>query len=146
MRTCISALMLLYSFTQINAQEYRYGDMIIEKPGQVIVSNFTGIPLPVEDGTMNANRFNPQNAYTYLQMIYNEQNNVFQLLIQTDFYGRIIYAGYSNNLFVVFSNKSNTINIFNQCLKQVNSQFGTLQKMQRLLACFLEQLNYFGES
>jgi len=146
MKTLNLLLLLCLILTKVNAQNYRYGEMVIQKPEQIMVNNFTGMPLPVEDGTMNANRFNPQNPYTYIQMIYNEQNNLSQLLIQTDFYGRIVYVGFSNNLLMAFDKKNNSINIFTLCLRQVNTEFGTIGKMQHLLKCVLDQINHFGAS
>jgi len=131
---------------QSGAQEFRYGEMEIEKPEQVILSNFTGLSLPMEDGTPNANRYNPVNPYTYLQMILNERNNLYQLLIQTDFWGRIIYVGYSNNLAFAFDGRKRPLPVFYQCIKQVNTQFGTAQKIQRLLSCILGLLNHVPAS
>lgn len=138
-------MMIMMAF-QTNAQEFRLGEMLIEKPDQVMAGNYTGVSLPIEDGTPNANRFNPLNPYTYIQMIYDSRNTLFQLLIQTDFYGRIIYLGYSNNLSFAFDKKRSTLHLFFQCIKQVNTQFGTLQKINSLLSCILRQLNYAGDA
>jgi len=138
----ILLFLILFGTNSLTAQTYRLGPMWVEKPTLLLSTNFTGIPLPIEDGTMNANRFNFDNPYTYVQVIYDERNAVFQLIIQTDFFGRIVYAGYSNNLSFAFDQSKNPIHIFNQKLKQVNTQFGVVQKIHYLLQCILERINY----
>ncbi|MEO7528561.1 MAG: hypothetical protein ABIT35_09995, partial [Chitinophagaceae bacterium] len=82
----------------VQAQTYFRGEQTVIQPLQVMIENFTTITLPKEvTEDPNANHFDRNNVYTYLQLLRDGWDKTYQLVFQTTFSGKIIYLAYGNS-------------------------------------------------
>ena len=104
--TFIIFLFCVFGSLQLFAQQYSTTELSIIKPSQVILENYTRVNLSNEtiDDPM-VNIFDLHNPYTYLQMITDAAGNGYHIILQTNFFGKILFLCYSNNLSAVFNKK-----------------------------------------
>lgn len=127
----------------INAQQFSTGELATIKPLQVIVENYTQVNLSediIKD--QQANRFDINNPYTYLQIILDAKTSRYHILFQTSFTGKILFLSYSNNLSVIFNKKNKPMFLFTHCLKKINNHLSSIQIIDAVITCMLERLNY----
>lgn len=128
------------------SQFFSKAEQSVILPSQVMFENYTIIQLPVvsADGLM-FNQFDRNNPYTYLQLIKDGSGGNYQVLFQTDFFGKIYLLAYSNNLHRIFGRNDKPLLAFKSCIKHVNKIFFTLQNTEAAINCILERLNYCSE-
>ena len=137
----IAVLLMMSSL--LHAQNYFRGEQTVIQPLQVMVENYTTIPLAKEiTDEANLNRFDKFNAYTYLQIIRNSQGNDYHILFQTSFSGKVLFLAYSNNTGAIFTNPQKPLNVFVNCVKHVNDHLSALQNVEAAVKCIVERLNY----
>ena len=122
------------------SQAYSRGEQLVISPSQVMTDHYVQIPLPQEAKAVSA--FDRHNAYTYVQLINEEFGKTSQLIYQTDFFGRLLYLAYSNNLASVFNNVDKPMNTFVSCMKRVNENISPVQNVDQAVRCVIERLNY----
>ncbi len=142
MKTIILTCLFIYSFN-CYAQQYEAGEQGIIRTQQVLPESYTTINLVAgSSASPNLNRFDKDNPYTYLQVIRDQKDNAYQLLIQTDFNGKILFLGLSNNLAAVFNNNSKPMFLFARCMKEINRHVVSVQEMNTAINCIIDRLNY----
>jgi hypothetical protein len=127
----------------VTAQQFFNGEISTIKPSQVIIENYITVNLSKEiiDDLM-ANRFDPNNPYTYLQVINDATTNHYHVLFQTNFSGKILFLSYSNNLSALFNKNNKPMFLFVRCLKDMNNHLSSVQIMDAAIKCVVERLNY----
>lgn len=126
-----------------NGQGFSLGELSLMKPTQVIIENYTTVFLPLKNSEEPmANRFDMQNPYTYLQIMIDPKTTSYHIIFQTDFWGKVLFLCYSNNLVAVFNRADKPMFLFNRCLKNINDQLSPVQVVAALLTCMKERLNY----
>ena len=136
-------MMLLPVSIPIHAQQFSNGELSIIKPSLVIVENYIRVNLSkdiIED-TM-ANLFDPNNPYTYLQVVNDAVFNRYHILFQTNFLGKILFLSYSNNLSELFNKKDKPMFLFARCLKEINNHISSVQIINAVVNCIADRLNY----
>lgn len=127
------------------SQVFSKAEQSVIFPSQIMFENYTAIPLPVAADGLMFNQFDRNNPYTYLQLIKDGSGGNYQVLFQTDFYGKIYLLAYSNNLHRVFGRNDKPFFAFQSCIKKVNKIFFTLQNAEAAINCILDRLNYCSE-
>lgn len=146
-RIPLSCFLILVMHAGSFAQQFTEAGLSTIKPSQIIIENYTVVILSKEiiDDPM-ANRFDPGNPYTYLQLIDDGSANKFHILYQTNFLGKIIYLGYSNNLSGIFNKEKKPMFLFVRCLRGINNHLSSAQIAAEAVKCIIERLNYCAES
>ncbi len=128
------------------SQVFSKAEQSVILPSQVMFENYTSIQLPADDTDgLLYNQFDRYNPYTYLQTIKDGSAGNYHILLQTDFFGKIYFLAYSNNLHRVFSRNDKPFFAFQNCIKKVNKIFFTLQNAEAAINCVLDRLNYCSE-
>ena len=144
--TFIISLFCVFGSLQLFAQQYSTTELSIIKPSQVILENYTRVNLSNETiGDPMANIFDLHNPYTYLQMIIDAAGNRYHIILQTNFFGKILFLCYSNNLSAVFNKKDKPQFLFRHCLKEMNNHLSAVQVTNTAIKCVLDRLNYGSE-
>ncbi len=135
--------MLLSVSIHIYAQQFSNGELSVIKPSQVIIQHYIQVTLSKEIiDDVKANRFDPNNPYTYLQVVNDDSFNRYHILFQTNFFGKILFLSYSNNLSELFNKKDKPMNLFVKCLREINNHISSVQTMEAAVNCIAERLNY----
>ncbi|MEO6489544.1 MAG: hypothetical protein ABIO04_06360 [Ferruginibacter sp.] len=146
-KTKILCYILLILFrSELVAQEFTRGELSLIKPAVVIISNYTPVSLPkdvIED--MLANQFDIKNPYTYLQVVLDPKGNSYHILFQTNFWGKILFLSYSNNISPLFNKQGKPMFLFSRCLKDINNHISAVQILEAVLNCMIGRLNYCSD-
>lgn len=145
MKTLFFAFLLMYA-AGCFAQRFEAAEQGIIRTQQVLPESYTTVKInseALQDPSLN--RFDKENPYTYLQVIRDEKENTYQLLIQTDFYGKILFLGLSNNLAAIFNKSSRPMFLFSRCMKEINRHVVSVQEMNTAVNCIIDRLNYCSE-
>lgn len=113
---------------------------------EIILSNYTILKL--DAGSLkekSLNSFDYRNVYTTLQLIKDNSSNIFHILYQTNFEGKIIFLAYSNNLQKIITNTNKPSFRFDKCIKDINEGFSSTQVSQGAVNCILNKLNYSSQ-
>ena len=139
----ITCLLLLLISSDLIAQQYNATELSPVKPSQVLIENYTRINLAKEvtDDAM-ANQFDSNNPYTYLQLLNDEKGNMYHIVFQTNFYGKILLLAYSNNMAGLFNKVDKPMFLFQHCLKEMNVQLSPVQVTRIAIKCVVDRLNY----
>lgn len=130
-------------YMSLHAQTYFRGEQAIIQPLQVMIENYTAITLEKEIAAdPNGNRFDKSNVYTYLQIIHDDAGKDYHVLFQTNFPGKILFLAYSNNLSAIFNNREKPLNVFVNCIKQVNDHVSAIQNVDAAIKCIIDRLHY----
>jgi len=79
---------------KMNAQKLELTALKRIDPTIIIISNYKSIP----ECSMSKNKkFNNSNPYTYLQLMVDENGEMYQILYQTDIADSLVYLAISNN-------------------------------------------------
>lgn len=125
------------------SQQYVAGEMMLIKPYQVIIENYTGVKLVKETSEKsNTPAFDMNNPYTLLQQLTDEKGNNFHILLQTDFLGKLVYLAISNNLSALFNRKDRPMIFFQNCMKEMNHYVLSVQVTAAAVNCIVDRLNY----
>ena len=143
MKAMLVPVCLLIIITGTQAQTYFRGLQTIVQPSQVIIDNYTGIVLGKRAGNEpGLNQFDRSNPYSYLQVVSDNGGKDYHILFQTNFSGKILFLAYSNNLSPVFNNAGKSMNVFLNCIRQVNDFVSPVQNAETAINCIIERLNY----
>jgi len=85
--------------------------------------------------------FDSRNPYTFVVLLADRDKNIFQLLYQTNFEGRIVYFGYSKNLMNWMTCENYPNYKLDNCLNVVTSNYLSEENNEIILNCFLKQIN-----
>jgi len=79
---------------KMNAQKFELTALKRIDPSTIIASNYKSIP----ECSMSKNKiFDNNNPYTYLQLMADENGEMYQILYQTDIADALVYLSISNN-------------------------------------------------
>ena len=139
----LSIIISFILFFQISyAQSYFKSSSSTISPTEIIISNYTNIKL---DGSnlkeSIVNIFDYKNVYTTLQLINDNVGNIYHIIYQTNFDGKIIFLAFSNNLQKIITNPNKPSFQFQKCIKQINEGFSSTQVSQDAITCVLNRLN-----
>lgn len=145
--TFILPVLVLTINLKATAQQFTMGEQVIIKPSQVIIENYVIVKLSKEiiDEPM-ANRFEVTNPYTYLQTVLDASGKRSHIIFQTNFFGKILFLCYSNNISGLFNKKSKPMNLFIRCLNKVNDHISPVQTNEAVIGCIIDRLNYCYEN
>jgi hypothetical protein len=128
------------------AQNYFRGEQTVVQPLQLMIDNYTPITLGKEIANEpNGNRFDKSNPYTYIQLIRDSYGKDYQVLFQSNFSGKILFLAYSNNLSAIFNNKEKPLNVFVNCIRNVNDHVSPVQNIEAAIKCIIDRLNYCSD-
>jgi hypothetical protein len=85
--------------------------------------------------------FDSKNPYTFMVLLADRDKNIFQLLYQTNFEGRIVYFGYSKNLMNWITCENYPNYKLDNCLNVVRPNYLSEENNEIILSCFLKQIN-----
>ena len=143
MKTITYTLFLLCSFSIATAQSFNRSDQSIIPASQVIIENYSKINLGSElISDANANRFDPNNATTYLQVLSGSGGRKYHILLQANLVGKISFLAISNNLSAVFNKKEKPMFAFTHCMNELNSFMSARQNIDAAVNCIMERLEY----
>lgn len=138
-----SFLLFLLMINKIQAQQYSSTELSTIKPIQLLIENYTRIILSkemIDDGM--ANQFDINNPYTYIQLLSDATGNIYHIIYQTNFSGKIMFLAYSNNLSRLFNKPDKPMFLFQHCLKEVNNHLSPVQVTTAAIKCLIDRLNY----
>lgn len=139
MKSIFSTIFFTSLFFNALAQGLIKGSTSLISPDLITTSNYSVIHMENNNKEMI---FEKQNPYTYILMINDSQQQRYQLLYQTDFWGDLSYVGLSNDLFVFFAcNNDNWLSFWN-CNKKAMSSVLKSVSTEQQLNCIVERLNY----
>lgn len=125
------------------SQQYVAGEMVLIKPYQVIIDNYTGVKLLKETQEKAITpAFDMNNPYTLLQQVSDEKGNNYHILLQTDFLGKLVYLAISNNLSAIFNRKDRPVFFFQKCMKEMSHYVLSAEITAAAVKCIIDRLNY----
>ena len=142
MKTIISTSFLLSLCLNVLAQEFNMGLVSAISPDLICINNYTAIALGNNKKEL---RFDKQNPYTYILLINDSQQQRYQLLYQTDFWGDLSFVGLSNNLIAFFECNNDTWTSYWNCNKKAETSVLRSVATEQQLNCIVERLNYCVE-
>lgn len=131
----------------ISAQEFTVGELSLIKRDLIITGNYIPVLLSkaISDDPM-INKFDINNPYTYAQMLRDTKGNSYHILIQTTFFGKILFLAYSNNLAGVINKTNKPAFMLLRCLKDINKPLSAIEVMNDAIRCLVGRLNYCAEN
>jgi hypothetical protein len=142
MKTIISTSFLLSLCLNVLAQKFDKGLVSTISPDLICTNNYTSIAL---DNNKRELRFDKQNPYTYILLINDSQQQHYQLLYQTDFWGDLNFVGVGNNLIAFFECNNDNWTSYWNCNKRAASSVLKSVATEQQLNCIVERLNYCVE-
>lgn len=131
---------------EINAQTFSKGHHASMQANQIVIDNYTSITLKNGNKSLsNINQFDSGNPYSYFQNIQDENDKIYQVLYQTDFWGNVLFLAYSNNLNEAFNGIAKPLYRFLSCIETVNASDFPTENIERAVNCIIERLNYCRE-
>ncbi len=128
------------------AQEFTKGRNMVIHPLQVLVEQFTPVAFPIEyQNSVASNQFDRANLYTYIQLITNSARMEYQVLYQTDFFGKILFLAYSNGLSAIFNKKEKPVFALQKCISEINHNLFSVQNSETAIDCIIDRLNYCSD-
>lgn len=139
-------LVMMFIYSKSGAQHYSLAELSTIKPSRLVIENYCKIKLPIDDSNdPMMNQFDPDNPYTYLQLLMDGNGKTYHLILQTDFSGKVLLLCYSNILAEVFNRKDRPIYFFQKCLKGINEHLSSVQAMDHAIQCMVDRLNNCAE-
>ncbi len=133
--TLMVSFHLQYSF----AQHFIKTNQLVTDPTAIIIKNYSPISLINEKYLPD---FDSKNSYTFIQKITDQNNTVYHVLYQTDFFGTINFIALSNDLWQMFNcNKVGLLSFYSCNHKHSSSNF-SMEIIDNVINCILERLNY----
>lgn len=143
----ILPVIFLTTYVYSYAQQFTAGEQVLIRPSQVIIENYVIVKLSKEIiDEPNANRFEVSNPYTYLQTVLDAAGKRSHIVFQTNFFGKILFLSYSNNISGMFNKKGKPMNLFIRCLNKVNDHISPVQITEAVIGCIIDRLNYCYEN
>ena len=142
----IITIILLIIIQSTSAQTFFKATNSTISTNEIILSNYSVLKLDaglLKEKLLNV--FDYKNVYTTLQLIKDNSGNIFHVLYQTNFEGKIIFLSYSNNLQKIIINPNKPSFQFEKCIKQINEGFSSSQVSQDAINCILNRLNYSSQ-
>jgi hypothetical protein len=136
-------LAVLCMICWVGKAQFIIQNRVTYNPEWILPSHFQ--PVNIEYITGMATSFDKQNPYTTLISIRDEHQNVYQLLVQTDFLGNLVYAGISPNLWATFYNEDKPLSGFLNCIRGVKDMFVIKESVTLLSECVIDRLNYCSD-
>ena len=142
----VASCVITFIICPATAQTFNKANQMSIFPSQVLIENYTIVPLSQDNpGPPPENLFDIKNPYTFLQVISDKNGREYHILYQTDFFGKILFLAYSNNLSPVFNNKEKPFFGWQLCIRKLNQSIFSLQNSDVAVNCMLERLNYCAE-
>ena len=136
--------LLLLSFNCVTgfSQPFEKQQPISAVASQIIINNYTAVSL--EAGKKSV-AFNLSDIYTYIQPVNDKAGNVYHILYQTDFFGKLIYIALSNNLNEIFNCEKKSLIGFYACIKNADKLSFSTENIDAIINCILTRINYCVE-
>jgi len=133
--TLTASLQLQFSI----AQHFIKTNQLVTDPTAIIINNYTAISLINEKYLQD---FDLKNSYTFIQKITDENNIVYHVLYQTDFFGTINFISLSNDLWGIFNCNKVGLLSFYACNHKKSSNNFSMEVIDNVINCILERLNH----
>ena len=129
---------LFFSFivNSLKSQKIIKLEEIHSNTSHIIIQDFIKIQHKFFD-----KEFDSKNPYTFIIVLADRNKNVFQLLYQTNFEGRIVYFGFSKNLMNWIACENYPNFRLDNCLNVVKPYYLSEENNENILNCFLKQIN-----
>lgn len=128
------------------AQRFMKSQQSVVQATQILIDNYTTVPLCTEkQEAAYLNVFDQSNPYTYIQNLTDADEKIYQILFQTDFWGKLYLLAISNNLAEIFNLSGKPMFRFMSCIKEVNASDFPTEDIDKAVNCILERLNYCRE-
>jgi len=141
------AILLTTSLSKsATAQYFNKAQQYSISPTHLLIENYTSVGLSSDDTkALHFNEFDITNPYTFIQAITDNAGQVYHIIYQTDFVGKLFFLGYSNNLSSIFNNPEKPKMRLLNCLKNTKDDLNTSESATIAIDCLLERLNYCSE-
>jgi hypothetical protein len=122
-----------------------YGQYVVvqkalQDPAWILPDQYRNLDLTMI--TSSTLSFDPANPYTYLIQIKGDEQDMHQVLVQTDFKGRLLYAGMTSKIWALFHLPEKPMNGFKICMGSIDNVFVIKEPIQILIDCIVERLKY----
>jgi len=142
----IIVVAFFFGNAQLKAQQFILGFQSTAQPAQILIDQYTMVALSIEKPPAeHMNHFDFQNPYTYIQMLSDKNNISYQILYQTDFFGKVLFLAYSNNLTAIINKQDKPMLGFLTCIKNINRSFFPTDNIDIAINCLINRLNYCSE-
>ena len=145
-RLILMNMLLFLAVDHVFGQEFQRGESLLVQPLHIMPDQFTMIRLPetVISGP-DANRYDNGNPYTYMELLFDSRQKTYQVIYQTDFFGKMLFLGISNNLSSLFMRKDKPMFLFQSCIRDMNRMMSPVQVAEKAMQCLIDRLNYCKE-
>lgn len=123
------------------AQTFLRAGTMRPDPAAIIPDQYAVLKLPdadVDDGRINS--WDSRNPYTYIELLTNQRGEVFHILYQTGFTGRMMFLGVSKNLEKSLLAREKPQLGFRECLGRINRSDPPLITSESAIDCIMRQL------
>ncbi len=123
-----------------SAQFYYKAEQYHVAPSQVLLDQYR--PLSWKDlqsTSADSPSFDPQNPYTYLQVIVDGNGKKYHLLMQTDFFGKALYVAWSENMNGLLNKEAGVFLRLAHCIATKKQEAAA--SLEGLVDCILETIN-----
>ena len=135
-------LLLSLNWGTIFSQSFEKQQQTNAVASQIILNNYTALSLEVGKKPV---AFDLSNTYTYIQPVNDKLGNVYHILFQTDFFGKLNYIALSNNLNEIFNCEKKSLIGFYACIKNIGKSFISTEIIDAIINCILNRINYCAE-
>lgn len=142
-----ATVILTTSFNKSATAQYYYkAQQYNITPSQILIENYTSVGLSSDDTkALHFNEFDITNPYTFIQAITDNAGQMYHIIYQTDFVGKLFFLGYSNNLSSIFNNPEKPVMRLLYFLKNIKENLNTSESSTIAINCMIERLNYCSE-
>ena len=128
--------MKLYASAQFYYKTERYH----VEPAQVLMDQYHPLSLKeVPAALENLPSFDIHNPYTYMQGIADDNGKKYHLLMQSDFFGKLLYVAWSENMNGLFKKERGDLLRLSHCIIKKKQEFA--DSIEGIVDCILETIN-----
>jgi hypothetical protein len=140
MKTFLFIVLMIAIGIHASAQYYYKTERYPIAPAQVLLDQYHPFSLNETPATSeNLPSFDVQNPYTYLQVIADDNGKKYHLLMQSDFFGKLLYVAYSENMNGLFKKERGDVLRVSHCM--IKKKQESAESMEAIVDCILETIN-----
>jgi len=137
MKLIFFAVLVLIS-QSIQAQHFFILDESNADAKKIILENYTSIELKKSGKSFS---FDKENLYTFLVTISDSQQNIYEILYQTDFFEQINFLAISSNMTKLFKCEPTNMISFFDCVSKSEENFLNFSIVRHIINCVIKRLN-----
>ncbi len=123
-----------------SAQFYYKTERYPIAPAQVLSDQYHALSLnETPAASEDLAFFDARNPYTYIQVIAADNGKKYQLLMQSDFFGKLLYIAWSENMNGLFKKERGDLLRLSHCM--IKKKQESADSMEAIVDCILETVN-----